>query len=65
VDPTQGEFIKLFAMRYGANQVEAVSLTTSSGETLFKGLSDSSMLEKRREFSSSVPLLAFYGTEDS
>jgi hypothetical protein len=29
VDPTKGEYFKKFAMRYGANQVEAVSLTTS------------------------------------
>jgi hypothetical protein len=52
-------------MRYGQNSVDAVSVSTSTGERMWKGISKSGMVEKRHAFTSSVPLLAFYGTEDS
>lgn len=56
------EYISGLAMRYGNQQIDAIALTSNTGNVIFAGNFPDKFEDKFRTFWSNEPLIGFFGT---
>ena len=65
VNPLAGEFIRSIVIRYDTKFIDAISVSSSAGKTIFKGNFPSFYTDKLMTFTSKEPLVGFFGSDDS
>jgi len=64
VDPLAGEIIKSITLRYGPDKIDGISITASTGKTIFMGNKPEAFTDKLMTFTTAEQLVGFFGTHE-
>lgn len=65
IDPSQGEYIKSIIVRYGAEFIDALSISSNTEKTIFMGNHPTAYTDKLMTFTSGDQLVGFFGSSEA